>query len=178
MTNHLAAAKVLDELLLELIEKGAAIPAQVAEELKAGRALAGIGLRKPDDAELAAKAGVVLEGVEMNLLSQAEITGGAAYADAWQERILAARARERPSEAAAAYVNRMVKGVPKGEHWIRLQTSELADADPAAFGLTAAAQEDGFTLVYGKKESVTAFLNEIRQKEIHQNGKVGFQRNS
>jgi len=160
--NHIAAAKVLDRLLLELIKKGATIPAQVAEELKSGRALASIGLRKPDDPELAAKAGAVLEGVEMNLLAQAEITVGVAYAESWQRLI--AQAQEQPLEAASG---RMVKGVPKNERWIRFQTSELADADPAAFSLTAAAQEDGFTLVYGKKENVTAFLNKIRERELN-----------
>jgi len=173
MLNHLAAAKVLDELLLELIEKGAAVPAQVSEDLKAGRALAGIALRGPGDTQLEARAGAVLEGVEMNLLSQAEITAGAAYADGWQGRIYAAR--EQPSQAApTAYANRMVKGVPKGEHWIRFQTSELAATDPADFGLTAKAQEDGFTLVYGNKNNISAFLKEIRKKL----GKVGFQRDS
>ena len=177
MTNHLAAAKVLDALLLELIEKGAAIPAQVTTDLQAGRSLAGISLRKPDDDELAAKAGVVLEGVEMNLLAQAEIMAGAAYADGWQARV--AQALEQPLEAASAvYANRMVKGVPKGEHWFRFQSSRLADTDPAAFGLTAVAQEDGFSLVYGKKENTTAFLDAVRQKENHQRGKVGFPRNT
>ena len=173
MTNHLAAAKALDELMLELIEKGAQIPGHVARDLKAGRSLASIGLRSPDDVEIAAKAGGILESVEMNLLSQAELVGGADYSDAWQQAILAAR--EQPSQAApAAYVNRMVKGVPRDARWVRLQAP--ADTDPAAFGLTAAAQEDGFTLVYGSKSNLSAYLNDIRQKQ--QNGKVGFQRNS
>ena len=173
MTNYLAAAKVLDELLLELIEKGVAVPAQVAEELKAGRGLAGIALRGPGDVELEAKAGAVLEGVEMNLLSQAEITAGAEYADEWQRRIAAAVAA-KPTSRTAGAANRMVQGVPRGEHWIRFQTSELANTDPAAFGLTAAAQEDGYTLLYGKQENIQTFIKNIRQKQ----GKVGFKRNS
>jgi len=171
MMNHLAAARVLDELMLELIDRGAEIPDKVAGELKAGRALAGIALRGPDDMELAAKAEAVLEGVEMNLLSQAEIIAGGPCADAWQARILAAREQ---APQAAAYVNRMVQGVPRGEHWIRLQTSQLEDADPAAYGLTAKAQEDGYTLIYGRQENVNAFLQYIRKKL----GKVGFKRNS
>jgi len=177
MTNLLAAAKVLDELLLELIKRGAAIPAQITEDLKAGRALASISLRQPNDEELSAKAGGILEGVEMNLLSQAEITVDAAFADSWQFR--AVQAREQALEAVpSAFVNRMIKGVPKGAHWIRFQTAEMADADPGAFGLTAAPQEDGFTLVFGKKEKVTAFLDEMRLKAAQQKGKVGFPRNS
>ena len=172
MTNYLAVARALDELLLELIEKGAAIPAQTAEDLKAGRALAGISLRGPEDTAMAEKAGAVLEGVEMNLLSQAEIAGGAAWADEWQARILAAG--EQPAQAITVYANRMVKGVPKGEHWIRLRSAELADADPVAYELTAAAQEDGYTLLYGKQENVNEFLKYIRNKQ----GKVGFKRNS
>jgi len=177
MTNHLAAAKKLDELLLELIEKGAVIPAQVTEDLKAGRSLASIGLRNPGDEELSAKAGGILESVEMNLLAQAEITSGAAYADGWQA--LTAQARKEPFDTLpVSCVNRMVKGVPKGEHWIRFQASEMADTDIAASGLTAVTQEDGFTLVYGKKENITAFLDIMRQNKTHQKGKVGFPRNN
>ena len=169
MTNHLAAARVLDELLLELIGMGAAIPAHVAQELKAGRALASIGARGPGDAE--PEAGSILESVEMNLLSQAEISAGAAYADAWQEKILAAQAQEA---SPSAYVNRMVQGVPRGVPWLRLQSSELAGTDPAEFELAAIPQEDGFTLIYGTQEKIEELLKHMRKKQ----GKVGFQRNS
>ena len=160
MTNHLAAAKALDELLLELIDKAAAIPDHVAEALKAGRSVAAISARIPEDGEIAVKAFAALESVEMNLLTLAEIAGGAEYADAWQKRIEDARAEELP---AAAHASRMVQGVPKGERWIRFQTSELTDADPADFGLTAVPQEDGFTLIYGKKENMTAYLAAVKQ---------------
>jgi len=176
MKNHLAAAKVLDELLLELIENGAAVSAHVVEDLKAARALASMAARQPGKNEaLEANGAATLENVEMNLLSQAEITGGAAYADAWQARIAEAYQEESVSPAAT----KMPHGVPRGEYWVRIQTSTLEETGAAPAGVTAgAAQEDGFTLVYGKKENVTAFLDEIRQKEIRQNGKVGFQRNS
>lgn len=177
MANDLAAAKALDELMLALMAQDVEIPAHVAEDLKAGRALAGMGARKPEDAELAAKAATVLEGVEMNLLAQAELAFGTEQSDAWQEKINAAR--ELPPDAAAVYVNRMVKGVPRGEPWLRVRTSELEDTgtDPTAFGLAAAAQEDGYTLIYGKQESIDGFLKHIR-KQLEKLGKVGFKRDS
>ena len=171
MTNHLSAAKALDELMLALIGQGAKIPAHEAEGLKAGRSLAAIHARQPDTEETAAKAAAALENVEMNLLSLAELQGGADYANAWQARIASAYQEEMVPPAAA----KMAYGVPKGVHWIRFQTAELpGDIPPESYDLTANPQEDGYTLIYGKKESIAAFLKDIRQKL----GKVGFKRNS
>ena len=169
--NYLSAAKVLDELLLELIAKGLQAPAHTVEDLKTGRALASMGARDPGNAEIEAKVMPILEGVEMNLLALAEMAGGGDYADSWQRRI--AEAYEEPAQAAGN--RRMVHGAPKGAYWIRVQTSELGDlTPPEELELTLAAQEDGYTLVYGKQESVQLFLKDIREKL----GKVGFKRNS
>jgi hypothetical protein len=166
--NAFNAAKTLDALMLELLGKGAEIPSRVAQELKAGRSLAAISARRPERGEEAGKAAAVLEGVEMNLLSLAETHGGAVYAEGWQRRVAEAYQEPLPAPPPAA---RTV--APRGEYWLRIQTEQLKGAAPPDT-LTAAAQEDGFTLIYGKREDVQAFLKDIREKL----GKVGFERNS
>ena len=171
--NYLSAAKALDELMLELIGRGMEIPAHTVEDLKAGRSLAAIYARSPADEVIAAKAAAALENVEMNLLSLAEAQAGAAFADGWQARLAGAYQEEAPQIPPSAA--RMTPGVPKGAYWIRIQTSELAGIAPREeLELTLAAQEDGYTLIYGKQENVQSFLQDIRKKL----GKVGFKRNS
>jgi len=157
MTNYYSAAKALDELMLELIAKGIEIPLHTVEDLKTGRSLASIGLRTPDDNEIAEKANFALQNVEMNLLSYAENAIGAEYAERWQKKIIEAYQEENSPK----FASKMVSGVPKGEYWIRVQSSDLIDHPE---NLKTVAQDDGFTLIYGKKEIVIAFLKEIRGK--------------
>jgi len=179
MTNYLGAAKSLEELMLELIKKEIIIPAHVVGDLKSGRSFAGILLRSSgdaNDAEVAAKAAFALQNAEMNLLALAETGIGIDYAESWQHKIIAAY-KEEAAKTSDISAPKTLPKVPKGEHWIRIQTLELAnfeehepDKPPEVFGLTAVEQKDGYTLIYGKKENITSFLGEIRQKL----GKVGF----
>jgi len=175
MLNYLTAAKALDELMLELIDKDLPAPAHVVDDLKASRALASMEARQPGaNPALEAKIMPVLERVEMNLLSLAEMAGGTEYADGWQGKI--AGAYQSPAQAPA--IPGKMRGVPRDAWPIRIQTSELEGCQPAdELELTAIEQEDGYTLIYGKKENISVFLKGLRQiQEKH--GKVGFQRNS
>ena len=165
MANCQNAAKVLDELMLELMEKGITIPRQAVDDLKSGRSFANIGIRQPNDSDIEAKAMFALQNVEMNLLSLAETGISAEYAEKWQGRILKAYSEETTQVSAASA---FVSGVPKGKHWIRIQASELSEVHGFqklldANMLSSVAQEDGYLLIYGKKEGVTAFLKEIRK---------------
>ena len=175
MNNNLSAAKVLDELMLELIGKGLSPPPHVVEDLKAGRALAGMAARAAGgNAELEDKIAPVFERVEMNLLALAEMAGGMEYADSWQGRI--AGAYQAPAQAPPAAAK--IQGVPRDAYPIRIQTAALEGCAPSEeLDLTAIAQEDGYTLIYGKKENISVFLRGVRRQQEKQ-GKVGFKRNS
>jgi len=165
MSNFYAAAGVLDELMLELINKGADIPRHVVDDLKSGRSFAGISSRQPNDMEVAAKAMTALQNAEMNLLSIAEAAFGAQYAEGWQLKIIEA-GRQELSPAPAA--NNRSPGVPPGDRWVRIQTEYLApvaqlDTLLADLSLTSRVQEDGYLLIHGGKENVSAFLAKIRE---------------
>jgi len=179
MANCLSAAKVLDELMLELIEKGIEIPRHVADSLKSGRSLARLGLRQPVDEESESKAKIALENVEMNLLSLAETNLGVEAAETWQRRINSAYQEETAPQAPAVSAPKFGTGVPKGDHWVRLQSDYLdsvegADKLLAGFAVSVSKQEDGYLMIHGRKEEVDAFLKELRQKV----GKTGSKCNS
>jgi len=168
-------AKTLDELMLELKKKGALIPGNVTDDLKSGRSLAGIYSRQPCEGDTAAKTMSILENVEMNLLSLAESTAGREFADKWQQRIDGALASDggadgcAPSQPASAW--KYNSGVPRGEYWVRVKESELAPVSHEldrllnSFELKSLPQDDDYLLLYGKKENVSAFLKDIRDKE-------------
>jgi len=182
MADYLSMAKAMDELMLELIEKGAEIPGYVADDLKSGRSLAGIQSRQTCEGDSSVKAMSILESVEMNLLSLAESAYGRGYADEWQRKIDSALAAGGGAEdcrtpAPFASATRFNSGVPRGEYWIRVKESELSPVSDelegllGSFGLVSLPQEDGYLLLYGKKENVTSFLRNIRDKErLRRNG--------
>ena len=174
MANCLNAAKALDELLLELIEKGIEIPGHIAAGLKSGRTLASLSSRQPEDEDLENKAKISLEIVEMNLLSLAETHLGAEAAETWQRRIIGAYQEEITSRAAPVSAPKFGSGVPKGDRWVRLQSDYLDSVEGAekllaGYAVSVLKQEDGYSLIHGKKEELDAFLKELRQKV----GKLG-----
>jgi hypothetical protein len=166
MNNFFAAAKVLDELMLEIIKKGMAVPPHVADDLKSCRSLAGIGSLQPDDAGVAGAATAILQGVEMNLLSLAESCGGAEYADEWQNRINSAYLEEAPGVAQEP-ASALFPGVPRADHRVLIKKDELAvvpepDALIGRFSLSCVPQGDRL-LIHGRKEDVVSFLKEVRE---------------
>jgi len=191
MSNYLGMAKALDELMLELIKKDAEIPGNVTGDLRSGRSLAGIFSRQPCEGDTAIKTMSILENVEMNLLSLAETVGERDYAEKWQQKINDALMSDgaiaggaiaggasagatctdgnTPSQPASAW--KYNSGVPRGEYWIRVKESELEpvshelDGLLESFGLKALPQDDDYLLLYGKKENVSAFLKDIRDRE-------------
>jgi len=168
-------AKALDELMLELLEKGIQIPSYITDDLKSGRSLAGILSRQSCEGDTSAKTMSILEKVEMNLLSLAESTGGRDNAEKWQQKIDSALNSDDGDCCSAplpsAPASRYNSGVPRGEYWIRFMESELSPYSHEleglfdSFGLKALPQDDGYLVIYGNKDNVTSFLKDIRDKE-------------
>jgi hypothetical protein len=146
---------------------------------------------------IAQKSAGVLQNAEMNLLSLAELSGGPEYADMWQRRIGAAYRRQEPAAPVSAKMqtpvstesanmqspvspelaktkapfaaSRFVSGIPKTDHWIRLEKDYFATVEGAEellfnAPLSAVEQEDGYLLIHGAKEDISGFLKEIRSR--------------
>ena len=169
ISNYLNAARVLDELVLELKGKGIKIPGHTVDELKSGRSLASICARQPEDGDSCVEAMIALENAEMNLLALADVNFGKEAAEAWQLKIKTAYLDQslQPSKPAAS---RIASGVPRGEYWIRLQSDYLGSIDGARdllndAPLSAVRQDDDFILIYGRKEDVSEFLSRVREMQ-------------
>jgi len=178
MANFYSVAKTLEEFLKELIDKGMTIPPQVITELKTGRSVTSIHQRMTEETdvetltEVELKAMIALQNVEMNLLSLADEKFGKDYAEQWQKKVNEAYMDNTKPQVAAAKtpvnIARYATGVPKGEHWIRVQTSWLENVQDLddkleSRSLSTIPQDDDYLLVYGRKADVSDFLKEIRQ---------------
>lgn len=168
MPDYQSAVKILDELLLELMTKGTDIPPHVADDLRSARSMANIYGRQPDDDEIANKTMRLIETVEMNLLSLTDAYLGKEVSEAWQNKLNTAY-QEQARPVRPAPVSRLASGVPRGDHWIRFQSDYLESIDGAmelleSYKLSVAGQEDGYMLIYGRKEDISAFLGQIRSK--------------
>ena len=171
MTNCLGVAKILDRLTLELIEKSVEIPQHVTDGLKSVRTLARISSRDLEDKNLETRARIALENVEMNLLSLAEINLGLEAAKTWQLEINNAYLEETVAQAAPVSAPKFGSGVPRGDHWVRLQSDYMDTVEGVeqlmeGFNVSVLKQEDGYLLIHGRKENVSAFMKELREKIV------------
>ena len=168
MMNFLASARVMEELMLELTEKGTVIPDHVISSLSSGRSLANISLRLPEeDSEAEMKTLSIFQDAEMNLLSLAEADFGTEYAENWQRKILAA-GMEEVVRTAPESASKYIAGVPKTADWVRIQLPELDAVENLQalleeYSLQTQPQEDGYLLIHGEKANISGFLKAVRE---------------
>ena len=166
MINYDNVCKRLDELMLELLQKGINIPQHLFDDLKSARSLISIYRTEPSELDLAMESSPLLKIVEMNLLGLAETELGKDYAEEWQKKIIDTYSEQNDSYVKTAT---FVAGIPKNEYWIRLNTSEIIfdkelSESLMQLNLTTKLQADGYLLIHGRKEDVKTFLKEVRQK--------------
>ncbi len=156
----------MEELILELIQTGAAIPAQIITDMQTCRSLVSIAESNPADPEAAQKATLQLQMLEAQLVILADSVSGKEYADRWQADLSTAYTEnaKKPSVKKT-----FVSGVPKGCDWIRIDIAEITMDDELRgliqnLGLSSVPQEDGYLLLYGKKEDISHFLKEVRKR--------------
>lgn len=159
--------KVLEELILELKNKGVTVPPELVEDLKSAQTFISRYRTEPTALHIVTEIELYLEKVESNLLYLAGSDVGEEYADECLRRIYEAR-RKGLSEKTTV-TSRFVSGVPKGEHWIRIKVSDLiSDRELGELleklGLSSKPQENDYLLIHGKEENVKAFIKEVSEK--------------
>ena len=170
MINYDNVCKILDELMVEILNKGFTVPQHVFDDLKSARNLINIYRSSPQELGQAMESSPFLQIAEMNLLTIAETEIGKDYADSWQRQIISAYLEECPSGVKPMA---FVSGVPRGDHWIRLKTSDV-DIDGelsallASLGLFVKNQDDGYILIHGGKDDVKTFLKAVRRKTVEE----------
>lgn len=159
--------KVLEELFVELTNKGVAVPEELLDDLKSAKTLITIYNTDPTALEAATQIEMYLSNVESNLMYLTESDLGKKYADKCLERIH--EARQRGLGEKVTVPSKFVSGVQKGEHWIRINISNIIsnkelDSLLKKLNLSSKPQEDGYVLVHGKEENVKAFIKEISER--------------
>ena len=157
---------VLEALMVDLRQKGMIIPQDIADDLKSARTLLTIYKAQPATANVESELALYLEKIEPILLSLAESEIGEEYADVWQKKIGDARTQ---TGEKSALTSRFIPGIPKGEHWLRIKTSDMiSDGEInillGKLNLTSKPQNDGYLLIYGNQENVITFIKEVRKK--------------
>jgi len=168
MINYKSVCKTLESFMLDLLEKGLRVPEQIFEGLTLTRNLMLAYEKNPQGLDLELENSSVLKTVEMNLLITAEAAFGKEYADAWSAKIMAAY---REEYVAPVKIASFVSGIPKGDHFIRLNVKDFpldkeAEKLAVKHKLTTRQQEDGYLLIHGSKEGVKTLIEYLKQVEI------------
>lgn len=158
---------VLEELIVELRSKGVPVAPELMDDLKSAQTFINIYRTEPTALEIATKIALYLDKVESNLLYLAESDIGEDYAKEYMRRI--SEARMKGLREKATVKPRFVSGVPKGEHWIRIEVSDLLSEKELntlieRYGLSSKTQDNGYLLIHGRKENVKTFIKEVSEK--------------
>ena len=100
-------------------------------------------------------------------LQFAETEQGVKYADECMRRIY--DARMKGVDGKISVPSKFVAGVPKEDHWVRIQVTDLLTADEvdellSTYQLASKPQENGYLLIHGTKENVKALIRAMGQK--------------
>ncbi len=164
--NYALVWKTLEELMVALKGKGAAVPQGIIDDLRSARTLIRIYQSEPADVNIVTDINSLLGKTESSLLFLAESAISKEYADEWQTKLIGLYTGE---SAEAVSRSGFVTGIPRPEYWIKLQTSDLITEKDlgelvSRFHLSVKPQKDTYLLVHGRKEDITLFLKEVRQR--------------
>lgn len=159
--------KVLEALIVEFSKKGIKVPQKYVEDLKSAQTFIKIHNTEPTDSNVMTEIERYIDTVEINLLSLAETKLGAKYADECMRRIY--DARMKGVDGKISIPSKFVAGVPKEDHWVRIQVTDLLTADEldellSTYQLASKPQENGYLLIHGTKENVKALIRAMGQK--------------
>jgi len=160
--------KTLADLITEFRKKKETIPPDVMADLRAAKTLIQVLKADPNRVENVPTIDFYLGNVESYLITEAHKKFGAEFADEWMEKLKEAR-RIKAKEEEIEPTARFVPGLPKGQHWVRIQISKetpekevkkLAEESELSFK----EQKDGYMLVYGENEKLKLFVKKTAEK--------------
>jgi len=160
--------KTLADLITEFRKRGETIPSNVMADLRAAKTMIQVLRADPERVENVPTIEAYLGNVESYLIMEAHKKFGAEFADDWMERLREARkitAEEEKIEPAS----RFVPGLPRGQHWVRVQISnEMPEKEVKRLaeesGLSFKKMRDGYALVYGEGEKLKLFVKRTAEK--------------
>jgi len=160
--------RVLDDLIVEFRKRGETVPAEILEDLRSAKSLIHISRANPSASTDATQVEVYLSNVEIYLMSRAQ-KFGKIFVEQWMKRLEKARAGTIEENTSGASISKFLPGIPRDTPWVRVRISkdisrETAEAFAREFGLLTASQDEGYLLVYGRKEKLQLFIRKMTEK--------------
>jgi hypothetical protein len=168
MGHSMATWKTLEEMMLELRKKGANIPSNVMEDLRAAKSMINLSCMDGSRGEAIQKAEEYLAKVEAYLVTEAQKTLGSETVDQWLRRLEDANIETCEEKTEK---NTFVTGVPRDQKWIRVEPINKLPAErirqiAKEQNLQVNPQKDGRLVVYGKPEGIKEFLKKMTTETV------------
>ncbi len=159
--------KVLADLLTELRKRGEIIPNHILEDLRSAKTMTQILKADPSHIENIPRIETLLGNVESHLIFVAQEKFGSGFVDGWMGRLKNAR---RTVETKGEAAQRFIPGLPRGEHWMRVEISEdnpRRDIEKLAEEkkLSHKMQKNGYIIVFGDREGIKSFVRDLRSRQ-------------
>jgi len=166
LENYEELWKALASLAGIIQQKGEKIPSNVMKDLKSAKTLISVFRADPSHVEIVSRIEIYLENVEAHLLYVAEDKIGKQFAEHWLEDL--AEARRKAIEPKPMIISKFVPGIPRGEHWVRIQITDSVKKDTVertakSLGLSSKTQEDGYLLVHGEREKIKELIRKTAE---------------
>ena len=164
MGHTMAAWKTLEDLLIELRKKNIKIPSNVLEDLRAARSMIELICSEGTHGQAVEKTEAYTANVEAYLVNEAQKVLEPKEIDQWFKRLEEANMQTDTEEAVGE--GKYVVGVPRGQKWIRIETSPSVSEVyvlklAGERGLAVTKQPDGRLVVYGQPGDVKAFVKQV-----------------
>lgn len=166
MGHNLATWKTLEDMMIELKNKGVTIPENVMEDLRSAKSMIKLACTQGSRGDEIIKTEEYMANVEAYLVSEGQKVLGSEHVDGWLRLLEEAGACGEVCEQPAERKGQFVTGVPRDQKWVRVESTEklstqriqqLATEQNLQFNL----QNDGRLLVYGKPESLRVFVRQM-----------------
>ncbi len=157
--------RVLEEIAIDLKEKGVAVNPRIIDDLRAAKTLISVLKADPSCVDTDQKIEEHLLNVESALISEGQKAFGGVYVDRWLKSLEEARQETSEEQPEAKFV----PGLPRDKRWIRIRPSiELPVEQLRSFSeesqVTCDLQEDGYILISGREENVKSLVKKIASR--------------
>jgi hypothetical protein len=162
MGHNMATWKLLEDMLIQLKNKGGSIPSDIMEDLRAAKSMITLSCMQ-GGGDAIQKTEEYTANVEAYLINEVQKIYGSETADQWLKRLEEANAEvcdETKTE------NNFVTGVPRDQKWVRVEPIKTLPTErilqlAKERKLQVKSQNDGRLLVYGQNEDIKIFLKKM-----------------
>jgi len=159
--NYDTLWKLMANLIGDLKRRGESVPPRIMNDLRSMKTMIEVAKIDRSNPQVISRIEEYLTSLESHLLPIAREKIGEEYVDALMEKI--AEAQKDTSTFEQKMEKRFPVGVPRDKDWIRIKPTEETPLDvikriSREVGLKHQIQEDGYVLLYGRKEQIKEFV--------------------